>query len=238
MTFLDEMIQQAVAAAPAEICGLVVSHGSKCRLIQAKNLSDDPTNSFELDPLAWLKVVEGDEVIGIYHSHPKGTAHPSMADLTSCEASGVPWHIVTLEGNYTCTQPSGFLAPYLGRPYVYGIHDCYAVVRDWYGREWGLELPDFERVDNWWDHGQNLFVDRFEECGFRVVSEQTLCVGDTFLIQICSPVPSHVAVYVGDGMILHHVRNRLSGKDPFGGMWERHRTHHLRHVSRMEDCRG
>lgn len=232
MTFLQELIQHARAGAPYEVCGLVVSRGSKSRLIPAKNLADDPINTFRLDPEAWMQVADDETVIGIYHSHPKGDANPSLNDLVGCEASGVAWHIVNLEGNYTCTQPCGFQAPYLGRPYVHGGHDCYAIVRDWYEREWGLYLPDFDRSFEWWESGQNLYVDNFAACGFVELHDQEPEVGDLFLIQVSSRVPNHSAIYVGDGLILHHVQGRLSSKDPYGGMWKKHTTHHLRYFNR------
>lgn len=232
------MIQQAIAASPNEVCGLVVAHGAKCRLVQARNLAEKPRNTFDLDPDAWLEVQDDESVIGIYHSHPRGTSAPSWADLQGCETSGLPWHIVTTEGHYSCTQPSGFVTPYLERPYVHGIHDCFSIVRDWYQREWGLDVPDFPRQDQWWDKGANHYVDHFQEYGFQVIHNQEPEIGDGFFIQIASPVPNHAAVYVGKGLILHHVQNRLSTKDPYGGSWQRHTTHHLRHVSRMKEQNG
>ena len=34
-------------------------------------------------------------------------------------------------------------APYLGRDWVYGIHDCYSLMRDFYRRELEIVLDDF-----------------------------------------------------------------------------------------------
>lgn len=232
------MMDHAIQAKPQEACGLVVGKGSKQRLVRAKNLSHEPTKSFDLDPEAWLEVEDDETVIGIYHSHPQGNAQPSMTDRVGCEASGVPWHIVTLEGHYTCMQPNGFVAPYLQRPYVHGVHDCYSIIRDWYKREWQLDLPNFERAYEWWDKGENLYVKHFASCDFKVIQSQEPQIGDAFFIQIASPVPNHAAIYIGDGMILHHVQGRLSTKDPYGGAWVKHTTHHLRHVSRMEPQHG
>ncbi len=233
MTFVDEILDHAKAEAPNECCGLVVAHGKKHRLIRAKNLAARPMMHFDLDPSAWLEVADDEEVIGIYHSHPRGTAEPSMADLTACEASGLPWHIVNLEGYYTRTEPSGFLAPYERRPYVHGIHDCYAVCRDWYEREWKLRLPDVPREDGWWDRGQNLYLDHLVGAGFHVLHDTEPQVGDGFLIQFNSPVPNHAAVYVGNGRILHHQQGRLSRTELYNGMWQKATTHHLRHATRM-----
>lgn len=235
MDLLLEMVEHAREESPNEACGLVVASGKKHRTIRAKNVAADPWNTFEVDSDAWLAVEEHEEVIGIYHSHPRGTAQPSQADLVGIEASGLPWHIVNLDGSHTCTHPSGFQAPYLKRAYLHGVLDCYALIRDWFNREWNLGLPDFERDDSWWEKGGNLYVDNYEQCGFVRLVDQTPKTGDIFLIQLNSKVPNHAAIYVGDGNILHHCYHRLSSREVYGGMWQKCTTHHLRHISRMSN---
>jgi len=231
---VEAMLAHASDEQPREACGLVVARGKKCRLIRARNLAAEPRSTFNLDPDAWLEVLDGEEVIGIYHSHPSGNPTPSLADLTGCEMSQLPWHIVGCgTGLFRYVEPSGFRAPYLGRPYVYGVHDCWALVRDWYVREWNLDIPDFPREPEFWLKGQNLFMDHLGEAGFVEVSEGDVEAGDAFLIQVSSPVPNHVAIYLGDGTILHHCRNRLSSRDPWGGYWEKHASHRVRHNSKM-----
>lgn len=229
-----EMQAAAKAAFPQEACGLIASTGVTQRLILARNLSEDPERTFDLDPEAWLKVRDDEEVVGIFHSHPKGTAKPSPADLSMIEATNLPWHIVGLVGDdYRVVNPSGYQAPYEGREYVWRIHDCYSLVRDWYKREWGLHLPDFDRDPFFWEKGQSLYEDNYANCGFVKLIDQPLQVGDLLLIQVMSKVPNHGAIYVGNGEIIHHVHNRLSKRDRWGGMWARGMSHHLRHESRM-----
>lgn len=238
MDLLAAMLAHAREDQPNEACGLVVARGEKFRLVRAKNISDSPRTTFDLDPEAWLEVNDDEEVIGVYHSHPQSSAEPSLADLTSCETSGLPWHIVDLEGGYRRIDPSGFVAPLLQRPYVHGVHDCYSCVRDWYNTEWDLGLPDFDRDNEWWNKGQNLYLDNFEKCGFVQLRDAEVRHGDAFLIQVRSKVPNHAAVYIGNEMIIHHPFGRLSTKDYWGGYWRDHATHHLRHNSRMGSSNG
>ncbi|WP_255344084.1 NlpC/P60 family protein, partial [Acinetobacter baumannii] len=42
-------------------------------------------------------------------------------------------------------SPTGYEAPYEGRPYVYGSFDCWTLCRDFYLREFGIELRDYPR---------------------------------------------------------------------------------------------
>jgi cell wall-associated NlpC family hydrolase len=46
--------------------------------------------------------------------------------------------------------------------------------------------------------------------------------GDLILMQIRSRnrVPNHAAIYLGDGMMLHHLHSRLSSRDIYGGYWQ------------------
>lgn len=236
MTFIDEMRAHAAADAPNEACGLVVQSGKKPRLVRARNVAAHPRTTFDLDPDAWFDVAEHEAVIGIYHSHPSTSADPSLADRSACELSGLPWHIVDLVGGYQRIEPSGFRAPYLKRPYVHGVHDCYAIIRDWFEWDQKISLPNYPRTHEWWLRGGNLYLDNFADAGFVEVDDEPR-EGDVFLIQIQSPVPNHACVYLGNGTILHHVENRLSSCDVWGGMWSRHATHHLRHNRKMGSTR-
>lgn len=235
MMILDEIHQHALDVLPNEACGLVVAYGRHHRIIPADNLAADPRCTFELDPEAWLRVRDGEEVIGIYHSHPDGDPTPSVADLTSCEISGYPWYIVGAQTRRVhVMQPCGYRAPYLQRPYLWGIHDCWSLARDWYQWEWGVEIPDFERIPRFWDKGIDLFRDNLEAAGFvEVDSNETLLVGDAFLISVESKVPNHIAIWLGDGKILHHAHGRLSTRDPWGGYWASHFTTRIRHKSKI-----
>lgn len=232
MTMLEDMLQFAQQEAPNEACGLVVATGKRQRLQRAKNIAANPTTTFDLDPDAWLQIGDDESVVGIFHSHPMTSAEPSMADLAGCEASAMPWHIINPQtAQYVYFEPTGFVTPYAGRPYVHGVLDCFTIVRDWYKREANLELPNFRRTDGWWERGEDLYVDNYGDCGFERLIDQPCKRGDLFLIQVASKVPNHAAVFLGGDQILHHAQGRLSRIDVYGGMWEKCTSHHLRHPS-------
>lgn len=165
-----------------------------------------------------------------------------MADKAMCERSGIPAWVIVSVGvqaggsigveDWCEFAPSGYVAPLIGREFSHGALDCYALVRDWYKLERGAELPDFERVDGWWEDGRsNLYLEKFGKAGFVDVGQDaTLEVGDVPLMEIRSKngVPNHAGIYLGDGMMLHHMYGRLSGRVVWGGMW----AHCLRTVLR------
>ncbi|EFE3862667.1 phage tail protein, partial [Escherichia coli] len=51
-----------------------------------------------------------------------------------------------------------------GRRFEHGVTDCYTLFRDAYHLA-GITLPDFEREDDWWRNGQNLYLDNMAATG-------------------------------------------------------------------------
>lgn len=229
MNIIEEMLAHARDDSQNEVCGLVVAYGKKQRIVRAKNLAESPRFDFDIDPEAWLEVGDDEMVIAVYHSHPFSRCEPSMADLRGCELTQLPWFIVTPGGEHTYFEPSGYEAPYEGRPYAWGIMDCYALVQDWFSREYQIHLAQFERVRDFWHKGIDLFGDNFAGQGFVDARGQDVQRGDVFLIQFQSHVPNHVVIYIGDGKILHHAHGRLSIEETWGGVWAQCAVKHLRH---------
>lgn len=228
----------AVAEHPRECCGLIAVIRGKEVYLPCRNIADTPTEHFVLDPADYARAEDLGTITHVVHSHVNASAQPSVADKSACEASGLPWIIVevsrdpetkvVMAGRYVEIEPAGFVAPLIGRPYAAGIHDCYALVRDYYDRELQIELPQYERRDLWWEKGYNLLVDNFEDAGFRRVGSRPQ-KNDVFVMQIRSKVPNHTGVYIGDGRMLHHAYNRLSTIDVYGGYWRETTVMLLRH---------
>jgi proteasome lid subunit RPN8/RPN11 len=215
---------------PKEACGLVVGVGKKERYFPANNLAETPEDRFILDPLSYAEAEDIGNIIGICHSHPNESCRPSEADKVACEATNKPWHILNWPGNSLYSwEPIGYEAPILGRQFSYGVLDCCTLVRDYYKKELNIDFNCYSGNDGWWDKGENLYLENYEKQGFISVTDTQKY--DIFLIKVVSPVPNHAAIYIGDDKILHHVHGRLSNREPYGGYWRKHTTHHLRHKS-------
>ena len=229
----SQIMAQAKEESPRECCGLVAVVKGKRRYFPCKNLADTPDEHFVLDPADYVAVEDKGEIVAVIHSHPTTNHTPSPADRVACEQSGLPWHIVnpnTEKWGYC--EPEGFELPYVGREFSHGVVDCYSLCRDWYRRELGLQLRDYPRRDQWWQHGENLYLDNFEKEGFRPIPIAELKRGDALLMQLGSPVPNHAAIYLGDQQVLHHVQGRLSSRDVYGGDYLKNTACALRHESR------
>jgi proteasome lid subunit RPN8/RPN11 len=237
---VEAMKLASVKAYPHEGCGLVIMYGTKPKLIVCANQSADPANQFVISPESYAEAAEQGEVIAVWHSHVDISDEPSEADLQSCELSQMPWFItaVTKEGEeLTATnprkiEPIGYKAPYIGRPYVFGVFDCWALIRDYYKNEFGTDLEDYNRQEFFWLKGIDIIGENWENCGFKLVTDDSFQVGDLLLIQNSASMMNHVALYVGDDRILHHCHNRLSKKDTYAGYWQKHTVMHIRHSTR------
>ncbi|WJF92008.1 C40 family peptidase [Paraburkholderia bonniea] len=238
-TTLDAIRDHAIRVYPRECCGLVVIVLGRERYIECRNTASG-TDSFILPADEYAAAEESGAITAIVHSHPDASGEPSEADRVACEASGLPWHIAEVRCNdsgervvtrMTMIEPSGYAAPLVGRSFAHGVLDCYTLVRDWYRIERGVTLPNFQRTGNWWNAGEDLYVENYARAGFRALREgEEIAPGDVILMQVRAPVVNHAAVYLGDGLMLHHLYGRLSSRDVYGGYW----LEHTRVVLRFE----
>lgn len=218
---IEAIRAHAAAEYPREACGLVVVVRGRERYVPCRNAASG-TEHFVLPAEDFAAAEDLGEVVAVVHSHPDTPAMASEADLVSCEASGLPWHILSWPADDLRTiEPSGYQAPLVGRQFAHGVLDCYTLVRDWYRIERAIALPDFPRRDDWWHQGEDLYMRHYAKAGFAAVcQDQPEQPGDVILMQLRSPVPNHAAVYLGGGHMLHHLHGRLSSRDVYGGYWQ------------------
>lgn len=229
MSWREAAEQHAATEAPREACGLVVIIKGRERYWPCRNLAVG-TDQFVLDPVDYAAADDAGDIMTVVHSHPSTPAEPSQADRVSCEASGLPWLIYGVQAQrWAYMEPSGYQAPLVGREWSHGVLDCYSLIRDWFRIEHGLVLPNFERRDEWWLNGGNLYLENFRAAGFVEIDPADIQPGDGILMQVMSPVPNHGAVYLGDNRIIHHVQGRLSCRDNYTEFWRQRTTQVVRH---------
>lgn len=220
--------QHAMSKYPEEAVGLVVAG----RYVPQINTSNDPQNGFSINDAAWL--AQGG-VEGVIHSHPDGPDCPSALDMSGQVSSGVPWGIVVCNNADSATEPFFFgdgvpIPPLVGRSFRHGVTDCYSIIRDWYRLERKITLPDFSRNWEWWKKGDDMYRVLYTKAGFERHNEPPI-VGDVFLAQVRSTIPNHGGVYLGNGLILHHLQNQLSRREPIGDKGKMI-THWLRYTGK------
>lgn len=180
-------------------------------------------------------------------------AGPSEHDMAQQVVSACPWGLVMVIDGYSHNSVIWWgdqletVAPLLNRPFIHGVYDCYSLirdekrtdaygfVRDFYGVD-RIVLPDFPRDFGWWDDKENgktvvpkdMYLQNFKAAGFREIAQEEMRPGDVFLAQVLAPVTNHGGVYLGNGLILHHLRGKLSKTD-VAGRWLNYVTRYLRY---------
>lgn len=222
----------AVREYPREACGLIVIVRGKERYLDCRNEAESPMCNFMIHPQDWYAAERAGEITAVVHSHVNDVARPSEGDRVMMENTKLPWFIVHVSkedgvGEVVATEinrfePNGYVAPLVGRQFVHGVLDCYALVKDYYEREMNILLPEFERHDKWWESGDHdLYMENFEACGFSAITG-AIKEGDVVIMQLGPKAkrPNHAAVYIGDGTILHHEYGRLSSRDLYDGYFQ------------------
>ena len=230
---LKKAIQaHAAEVYPSECCGVIVNK----EYIPCRNISDHK-DQFEIHHEDLVKAEDLGEIQAYVHSHPNASARASEIDLIQIELHQKPWVICAYpDVEFQMYEPCGYKAPLVGRNYIHGIQDCYSIVRDFYERELGIKLIDFEREDAWWESKENksLYLDGFGEAGFIEVGD--IQYGDVLLCRVGrTEHVNHAVIWLGDqtelkseqtescvgsSIILHHPYGRKSVREVFGSQWQ------------------
>lgn len=237
--------KHAAAEYPRECCGLIVQIGRAQRYIPCENTAAEPGEEFRIAPEAYADAEDAGKVIAVVHSHPDATSRPSAADVAMCNASGLPWYILSWPENDLRVINPVDQVPLLGRAFVHGVQDCWQVCADWFERARGLTSPHYQRDDGWWENadGPSHYEDLYEAAGFfRVDVPQR---GDLIIMEIGRTLrPNHAGIYLGDDpslpgeaakvfgagpFLLHHLYGKPSEIIVFGGPWWERTRLILRH---------
>lgn len=214
----------AAAEYPRECCGLVVAVHGKDQYVPCRNLAENSADNFVLSPEDYAAAEDIGDIIAVCHSHPDATNQPSEADKVVCGRGTLPWHIVSVNkagetSDIITYAPADYEAPLVGRQFAHQVLDCYTLVRDYYARTLGINLLDFQRQDHWWNKGEDMYMQHFRDAGFEPIKGD-IKLHDVIIMQVRSPVANHAGVYIGEGLMLHHMYNRLSTREVYGGYYQ------------------
>jgi len=216
MNWKLEAEKHAKETLPDESCGLVAVIGGEKKYWPCKNLSKENFDYFILDPEDYANCEDQGEIIALVHSHPQGSAYPSETDKAGCEFSGLEWYIYSLEmKSWHSFKPSGWKPDDLiGRQWAWGIQDCWSLVMDFYHDKLNLNFKKWPRPKTIKEFAIEPYFDKaLLSMGFLLVDD--IKENDILVMKGAYQKLNHVAVYIGDQTILHHVIGKLSCREIF-----------------------
>ena len=242
----DQIRAHAAKCFPEESCGLVAGG----IFYPCRNSHPDRRYQFRIAPEDYARIenLHG-SIQGVAHSHCHESGQiknhfPSKMDQEEQIKSAIPWALTFVfkgaprEVVWWGDQVP--IAPLWGRPFVYGVWDCYALVRDKFNLDHGIILPQWPREYGWWEAeggkpAQNLYVDHFRDMGFLPV-EKPEQVDDILIMTVPKKFesPNHLALYLGNEWIGHHLEPhrasdvKLSLREPIH-RWMGYVSHVVRH---------
>lgn len=189
-----------------EICGII----SNNNLFPCKNISSNPSRHFILSPFDYLKASYKGKIDCIYHSHPQNPEFSELdkINLYNQKLKGIMY--CKNEDSFRYFLPESYNNKYVGREFKIGINDCLTLVSDYYKNELNIILPKIKREDGWYKTNPNMFNESlspdFEKIPLEKAEKGNVIVFD----MLKNGMPHHFGVYLGNDILLHHPRNKLS----------------------------
>lgn len=217
--YIKELVKKhALKENPNECCGFVcVNYLGQVTVLKCENTARNKTGRFCIDPKMNLEAEKLGHIAAFYHSHCDTLIRPELEKFSKED----------LDISYECCIPALLYshpqdawkyydpdtykpAKLIGRPFVWGIWDCYSLVRDYYKMNRKVKLgyyfpPVHESISGDFGYEQYLKNENFKE-----VNISDLKKDDVILFKIKSDFINHSAIYLGGNEFLHQPINKIS----------------------------
>lgn len=217
--YINDFISYATDITDKEACGLIVNN----KFIPCKNLSIDPHN-FIIDPIDYANATKLGKISHVCHTHLTESAKPTQADIYSCNKTKLPWVIYSIKSKtLEYLLPESYNVPLIGRAYHFGTLDCWSIICDVYMQELNIKIGRFIITDeDWYKEGINIFEEQAKNYGFSKVIDNSLKKYDVLLFKAgFSKIPNHSGIMYDNNTFIHHLANRLSNREIYGGFWNK-----------------
>lgn len=205
------ILEHAATDAAHEICGLIIENAQGLDYFPCRNAADNPADFFVIDPDDWIAAEENAGVVAVVHSHINGKPFLSTQDRLNQIQTALPWVLVSdgLVRVFECRPKL------LGRAFVYGQSDCCTLYRDAL-HLCGVDIPESVRFGLDEDIERQQIITHLKRYGFRKVAADEIRPGYAAVFSIGGEA-NHIGMYIGQDTLLHHLTDRPSRKEHFGG---------------------
>lgn len=226
-----EIKAHALRDAPNECCGFIYINKDTIKTFPCKNVSTEPQEEFEVDMDEYFEATRQGVIVGIYHSG-RDLAF-SESDIHHADEWPLPLHLYSLKENtFKTYTPKTYGGDYLGRTFIWGHHDCYTLVKDYYRREYNLYLNDYDCDETYESSGKRDIIQNIEKEGFEKLKDiSNIKAGDVLVFYTFGEY--HIAIYLGNNQFLHQLLKSQSRIDNLDELWAKRLKFALHHTSRL-----
>lgn len=222
--------EHALEESPKECCGLVLLNDKDVyESVRCENISPDPEKGFVINPVDYIKASRGGRVIGTYHSHANDKDAFSEFDKFNSENHKLIYFLYcTKKNSFLEYNPDQEFNSYIGRIFQIKKSDCFTLMRDFYSKELSIPIKDYERNDNWKREDKYIFENNYKSEGFYKVNGEYKKY-DCHLFKFRGDAAEHIAVNLGNNLILHQPRNGFSRIEELTSRYKKFIHYTIRH---------
>lgn len=219
----EQIKKHALKDLTKECCGLLVQKNNRINVLECSNISESPENHFSILPRDYLRASRLGSIKAVYHSHNSENNRFSPNDMLHSRSHKIPFILY-------CSPKDAFSAfdPFKDKTFLYdrifkiGESDCYTVIKEYY-KNLGVHLSGENKLgDGWHKKNPELIQELFNlnknnpDLPINEINPSSeLKEHDVVVFEyIKNRGPNHVAIYLGDGKILHHPRNKYLCIEP------------------------
>lgn len=237
---LNEIKEYFLENIKEEQCGLIVQkENNDFHFHKTKNLADNKTNNFSIDPKDYLFAASYGKIIWCCHSHIKDCSF-SVKDIENSfnhKVNNLLYNIKKDKFYFFEFEKFSKYKKYLGKDFFIGKNDCSTLLMSFYADEFNhkCRLQPFHigknisyeeikkenkhiwSIENYQENTENFII-------FKPESFDELKEYDLIIFKDNNNSPIHGAIYLGEELILHQ---RLDTKSSIEGL----RKAHLKYIS-------
>ena len=214
----ESIKSHALEESPLECCGLVLDNNESSSTFRCENVSEKPTGHFSIKPSDYLKASRKGTIKAVYHSHNSDNEKFSTNDKLNSQTHQLHYFLYNTKKNtFSFFDYSKNKTLFYARIFRIGTSDCYTVIKEHYA-ELGINLSGENKLgDDWHEKNPHLITELFNlnknNPDLPIVElppSTKLQEHDVIVFEfVKGKGPNHVAVYLGNGSVLHHPRNKF-----------------------------
>jgi proteasome lid subunit RPN8/RPN11 len=213
-----------------ELCGVLMRHRETFMPVQISNVAKDRRATFTMEEGPFLEAVNSGQIWGTWHVHPgqQDEDGPSLADMDRANAWNLPGCILvrrTMQFRYYL--PNGYKVSIFRRPYVPGVFDCHALVKQALVEYVGFDAIDLDREKLDPDGCYPNLQEEWERQGWELLLQPK--PGRVAMINFYGRSRcNHLGLVISSHEMLHQLRGHPSRVD-YLGSWTKWALGYLSH---------